>query len=244
MLSKTIHHIRRYLYKKTHRMLPELNGGEGACGQDMLIHSLVGNKVGGVFVDIGAHDGVSRSNSYYFEKNMGWSGLAIEPIPGKFEELKKNRRCEVINGCITGVSGKAKFLEVVGSANMLSTLAINNIGLTERRLRKSAKRNNCSIREIEVECYNPNDLFKEKGVTSIDFLSVDTEGGELDIIKSIDFSKTPVKVISVENNYFKSGMQNYLISIGFLYLGTFNVDEIYIFGGEKLREAIKDQMPS
>jgi len=219
-------------------MLPELSGGEGACGQDILIHHLLNNIKGGVFVDIGAHDGVSRSNSLYFEKMADWTGLAIEPIPSKYKELKENRGCQTINGCITAKPGKAKFLEVVGDANMLSTLAVNNIGLTERRLKKRTQRNGCTIKEIEVECFNPNELFEDKGITHIDFLSVDTEGGELDIIKSIDFSKTPVKVISVENNYFKKNIRKYLESKGFIHIGTFNVDEIYLFGGKSLRDAV------
>lgn len=47
------------------------------------------NLKNGVFFDIGAHDGVSLSNTYFFEKELGWSGICLEPIPEVFERLKK-----------------------------------------------------------------------------------------------------------------------------------------------------------
>lgn len=212
-------------------MLPDLHGGVAACGQDILVHELVGQKQGGVFLDIGANDGVTISNTYYLESKFGWTGLAIEPIPSVFEKLKMNRACRAIHGCVTAVPGNAKFIEVVGGPHMLSTLATHNTGLTARRLAKKAKKKGATLNEIEVKCYNLNELTRLHGITKVDFLSVDTEGGELDILKSINFDELPVKVISVENNYYVNSIRSYLESKGFLYIGTFKVDEIYLFCG-------------
>ncbi len=240
MNNKLKHYINRYLYNRSHRMLPDIKGGQGACGQDILVHQLLNQKPHGVFVDIGANDGVTISNTLYFERELGWEGIAIEPIPSIFEKLSENRVCHKVNGCITPEPGKAKFLELVGGPNMLSTLAIHNSGLTARRLRTNARRHNATIEEIEVECFRLEDLTERFGIKGIDFLSVDTEGGELDILKSIDFEKTPVGVISVENNYFSSSIRRYLEGCGFLYVGTFKIDEIYVFGGNELLEAMKN----
>jgi len=240
LIHKAKHYIKRARYHQHFREIPEIHGGCGAFGQDILVAELLGNKRGGVFVDIGANDGVKVSNTYYFEKELGWTGVAIEPIPAIYEKLAESRKCVTVNGCMTTRPGKAKFLELVGGPNMLSTLAINNEGLTARRLRQNAKRHKTEIREIEVKCLTFPMMAEKFSITNIDFLSLDIEGGELEILKSINFDETPVRVISVENNYFTRDIRNYLESQGFIYLGTFRVDEIYLYGGNSLRRSCLD----
>ena len=239
MNNKLQHYINRYRYNKSHTMLPDIKGGSGACGQDILIHQLSRRKKDGVFVDIGANDGVSISNTLMLEKDFGWSGIAVEPIPSVYEKLRSNRKCHMVHGCVTPKAGKAKFLEMVGGPNMLSTLAMNNVGLTARRLRKNAERHKAIINEIDVDCYTLQSLVNRFEIKRIDFLSVDTEGGELEILQSIDFDAIPVGVISVENNYYIGSIRRFLESEGFLYVGTFKIDEIYVFGGDELRRVIK-----
>ena len=97
---------------------------------------------------------------------------------------------------------------------------------------------NATIREIDVSCHTFAELAESHEVREIDFLSVDTEGGELEILASIDFNRYPTKIISVENNYYSRDIRALLESRGFLYLGTFGVDEIYLHGGEKLAAAM------
>lgn len=239
-ILKAKHYFRRMSYRRRFRELPEIKGGYGAFGQDVLVAELLGKKRNGVFVDIGANDGVRVNNSYYFEKELGWTGVAIEPIPAIYQKLTANRKCATVNGCMTTRPGKAKFLEMVGGPHMLSTLAIHNEGLTARRLRTNAKRHNTEIREIEVECLTFAMMAEKFGIHEVDFLSLDIEGGELDILKSIDFERTPVRAISVENNYYTRDIRDYLESQGFIYLGTFRVDEIYLFGGNALRSACRE----
>lgn len=228
-----------FLYNRNNRLFPDIEQGFGACGQDVLVANLLHHKKNGVFFDIGANDGVTINNSYYFEKELGWTGVAVEPIPDIFEKLKANRQCHVVKGCVSSQPGKAMFLELVGAASMYSTLKTHNTGLTARRIRKRQKRQKSELREIEVECYTVSDLIKKFGFKEVDFLSLDTEGGELAILKTIDFEATPVSVISVENNWRTSDIRKYLESCGFIHLGTFDVDEIYYFGGNELRKAMK-----
>lgn len=240
MINKIQHYINRYRYNRTHRLIPEILGGHGACGQDILVHELTNRKLNGTFVDIGANDGITISNTSMLEKQFGWNGIAIEPIPSVFEKLESNRSCHLVHGCVTPMAGKAKFLEVVGGPNMLSTLALHNVGLTARRLRKNAARHNATIKEIDVQCHTFHSLVEKFNIKEVDFLSVDTEGGELEILQSIDFDLLPVRVISVENNYFNHSIRRYLESEGFLYIGTFKIDEIYLFGGNELRMQLKN----
>lgn len=67
--------------------------------QDKAIDFALNRKQNGIFLDIGAHDGVSLSK-YFFERNRNWTGLCIEPIPEVFRLLQSNRRCSVRNCCI------------------------------------------------------------------------------------------------------------------------------------------------
>jgi FkbM family methyltransferase len=218
-------------------MLPELPGGSGACGQDRLVAELLGSPRGGFFVDVGANDGVTISNTFYLEKELGWRGLAIEPIPRICAQLRENRRCEIIHGCVTPRGGTAEFVEVVGHAHMLSTLAEHNRGLTARRLRRNVRRFGNQLRTIEVPCHTLPELLRQRGVSQVDFLSLDVEGGELEILRSLDFEATPVRCVSVENNAYDPRLRSYLESQGFVFAGTFKIDEIYLYGGPALRHA-------
>jgi len=75
---------------------------------------------GGVFLDIGAHDGESLSNSKFFEEELGWSGICIEPNPDVFKLLKENRNCICINKAIYSKKGTVLFSKNSGRTEMLS----------------------------------------------------------------------------------------------------------------------------
>lgn len=239
MIGKVWHYLRRYVYRRSHRMLPALEGGVAAGGQDVLVAELLSGKRGGVFVDIGANDGRTISNTWHLEKELDWSGVAVEPMPETFERLRAQRSCVCVRACVAPRSGRQKFLQIEGKPNMLSTLASQAQGLAARRIRRNLERHGASVREIEVECVTYEALLAAHGLGAVDFLSLDTEGGELEILRSIDFRRNPVKVISVENNYFTTAIRRHLEGEGFFYLGTFGVDELYVHGGARLSEALR-----
>lgn len=203
-------------------------GGLGALGQDLFVAQMLGYKRGGVFVDIGANDGVSGSNTLFFERELGWSGLAVEPIPSAFEKCRQNRQCHLLNACVSDQNGQAQFLEVAGPAQMLSGLENKLNRRHLRRIRRNVGRQGGTVRRINVETITWHTALERFGIRNVDFLSLDTEGGELDILRSIDFNRTPVNVISVENNYYTQAIGALLSSRGFGRCGAFAVDEIYV----------------
>ena len=69
------------------------------------------NKKGGVFVEIGAYDGVLLSNTFFFKKYLGWTGICIEPIPDVFSRLKSNRSAICVQGCICSGEDQVNFSE-------------------------------------------------------------------------------------------------------------------------------------
>lgn len=89
-------------------------------GQDRYVHEhFFKNKRNGVFVDIGAYDGITGSNSLFFEKELGWSGLCIEPLPEPFAKLKTIRNCQLVNTCVAAQEGLVEFIKVKGMSEQM-----------------------------------------------------------------------------------------------------------------------------
>src|SRR4051812_7676853 len=96
---------------------------QSQCKQDKFVNEVIfNNKRNGVFVDIGANDGITFSNSYFFEKQLGWTGLCVEPLESTFQKLKAVRSCKLVNGCAASFNGEETFFAVDGYGEMLSGL--------------------------------------------------------------------------------------------------------------------------
>jgi len=199
------------------------------CGQDKFLNEKIfKGKQNGTFLDIGANDGITLSNSYFFEKALGWKGICFEPLKTAFEKLEKCRTSININACAAGEDKMDYFLSVSGYGEMLSGLKSKYDERHLQRVADTVQLHGGSIKEVEVQCYDINKILEKYGYHSIDFISVDTEGNELEILKAIDFSKTHVKAITVENNFKIPDFNNYLITKGFEKLATLDADEVYL----------------
>jgi len=208
------------------------------CGQDeFLYRTFFKGKTDGTFIDIGAHDGVTYNNTYFFEKNLGWKGICIEPHPDVFNQLKNNRHCVCVEGCIYDKSATVKFLKVVSHigehTNMLSGILENYDDRHLMRVQSEISEGKGACETIEVKCYKINDLLKQQGIKHIDYLSLDIEGGELDVLKSIDYDAYEIDVIDVENNYKTDEFEKFLTQKGFEKFKTLAWDDIYVRKGFK-----------
>jgi len=197
-------------------------------GQDFFVAELLGMLKYGFFVDIGANDGVAFSNSYFFERQLGWRGIAIEPIPGAYDKLKQNRTCRALNCCVGNASRKEKFLVLPEIAEHLSGM----LKTYDRRhiSRIKDKLNRCSgeSQVIEVDCYTLTALLEREGISRIDYLSVDTEGAEIQVLQGMDFRQCPVSVLTIENNYRDIRIPLMLSRRGFRLAAIIGVDEVYV----------------
>lgn len=195
--------------------------------QDNFADKFFKRKKGGFFIDIGAHDGVSFSNTFFLEKERGWNGICIEPIPDIFEKLVKNRRSININCCVAQNKGYVKFRRVYGYNEMLSGI-LDLMGQEHaEQIEKDCKQTGDNFKDILIESKNINEIFEEFKVKRIDFLSIDTEGAEFEIIKSIDFSKVSIAFLSVENNNASSDVRNLLNGYGYKCISSVT-DDFYV----------------
>jgi FkbM family methyltransferase len=184
------------------------------------------NKRNGIFVDIGAHDGVTLSNTCFFEKSMGWTGICVEPIPEVYNRLKANRNCLCIQGCIFDDLENVPFLMITGWAEMLSGIVENYDPQHVERIQREINSNGGHSEVINVKCYNLTQLLLDNHIQHVDYLSIDTEGGEFNILRSIDFNRVDIDVIEVENNY-QEPFQEFLEPFGYKKVCVLGPDEIY-----------------
>ncbi len=202
----------------------------GQYQQDKLLNKILKGKRNGVFVDIGAHDGETFSNSLFFEKELGWKGICVEPIPEVFEKLDAARNCIKINGCISDKSDQEQFLRVRGEVvdtEMLSGLLSDYDQRHLDRIDRELKEYGGDKEVISVQCYNINDLLRENGFTAVDFFTIDTEGNELKILKTIDFEAFDIDLLIVENNYESDENKKFMESKGYKRIKTVGHDEIF-----------------
>jgi FkbM family methyltransferase len=201
-------------------------------GQDAFLDRLVFHGFrDGYFVDVGAHDGESCSNSVFFERERGWRGLCIEPNAAVFERLSRARTAECICCCIAAMPGEAAFLQVTGPSEMLSGMAASYDEEHRRRLEAEAAADGSTYRTITVPAMPLARLLGERHVAEIHFLGIDTEGGEAEILRSFDFAQVFVHAIAVEENYREGGVAGFLGGHGLVPLLRLAVDTVYLNRG-------------
>ena len=160
----------------------------------------------GFFVELGANDGIKQSNTFYFEKNLGWNGILIEPIKTKYLKCLKYRSSKnyFYNNACVGINFKRDKIKMIYS-DLMSSIddkeIINKIDAKkhakdgEKYLLKNEK-----IEEFWVSTRTLNDILQEVNTPKlIDFLSLDVEGSELEVLNGIDFKIYNFKFILVES---------------------------------------------
>jgi FkbM family methyltransferase len=162
-------------------------------GQDLFVLETLKMKKNGFFVEIGAGDGKHLSNTYLLEKEFNWDGILVEPNKSSFESCAKLRHCKVVNKLILNLE--------------ISTVLFHEKRIGEFSFSEGYGDNNSVdvVDSYEVEVIKFEELFSNFSIIpDIDFLSIDTEGSEVEILSSIDFSKYSPSIICVEHNYVKS----------------------------------------
>lgn len=162
--------------------------------QDLFVLSELGFKRGGYFVEFGAASGKELSNTWLLEKHFDWSGILAEPAKCWHQRLAANRSCVIEHRCVWKSTGDSlEFAEA--SEAEISTLSSFKGGDQHAASRRSS-------RHYQVETISLNDLMAgHKALDKPDYLSIDTEGSELEILQAFDFKRYPFKVITCEHNF-------------------------------------------
>lgn len=156
----------------------------------------------GFFVDVGAHNGKAINNTYYFERNHGWTGINIEPIKKVYDDLIINRpNCININCAVCNNDGDTEFICNLGWTEMLSGIKDTYDPRHHKRVAKYKEKHGGETQIITVNTKKLETICDEHNVSHINYLSIDVEGAEFEVIKSINFDKVFIDVIGFESNY-------------------------------------------
>ena len=177
---------------KIDRTLKCLSFFESQFGQDIFVLNELNFKKKGFFVEFGAANGKDDSNTYLLEKKFNWNGIVAEPAKVFYKDLCINRSC-YIEQKLVWKNSKSKLIFHEDLASGLST--IKNYLKNDSQIRKKKQ-------QYILETISLNDLLEKYNAPKIiDYLSIDTEGSEYEILKNFDFKSYKFKVITCEHNY-------------------------------------------
>ena len=184
----------------------QIGGFHSQWGQDRWVAAqLSGLGKDGVYVELGANDGLTHSNSAYFDKVARFRGLCIEPFADNFAALQANRpRCTNVH---SGVGASSACTSAPGDGGRtLVAFSPPNTGWTGwldtydgglLAMRETAVGEG-NITRSKVPCSTLDTLLTTHGFEHVDYLAVDTEGSELEVLRSLDWERTPPRVVQVE----------------------------------------------
>jgi FkbM family methyltransferase len=182
----------------------------------------------GVFLEIGADDGLRFSNCKFFEETHNWTGIAVEAREEAYNKLITNRTCNCIRAVLSDVIEDTKFMDIKGYGLGLSGLVNKYDPRHVDRIRQEIKNiNNKGVSVINVKTEKLNDILDKYNMTNIDFLSIDTEGSELAILKTLDFDKYNIDVITIEDNYKDEELMKFFISRNYSFMKQIECDKIF-----------------
>jgi len=165
----------------------------GQQGEDYILWDIFKDQTSGTFVDVGAFDGMQYSNTYGFEL-AGWGGLCVEAHPAYIKFLKKNRPNSINVHGAASTENKPKVTFFTCKYGPLSTLDKS----VENQFKKQFPKHFKGFSKTTVPMYTLNNLLKRNNIEKIDFISIDTEGTELDVLKGLDIEKYAPRVILAE----------------------------------------------
>nr|CAD7428527.1 unnamed protein product [Timema monikensis] len=164
-----------------------------SMGQAEKVMKLLNYKKNGFFIECGALDGETRSNTLVFERELGWNGLLIEADPFNFASMvTKNRKAYLSPSC----------LSIKSYPDIVSFHQLHNMG----------KISNSPVGQnkpgyVDVQCFPFYTYLLALNRTLIDYFSLDVEGHELDVLETIPFDKVDIQTLSVEYIHVAKGKE-------------------------------------
>uniref|UniRef100_A0A6C0I856 Methyltransferase FkbM domain-containing protein n=1 Tax=viral metagenome TaxID=1070528 RepID=A0A6C0I856_9ZZZZ len=193
-------------------------------GQDLAVVKFYKERKGGFFVEIGANDGVSLSNTFMLETVYGWKGICVEPVPKNYDKLIKSRPGSICRSdAVYSHSGLSVDFDIANDVDLLSGISTHIDHTAVVNANKTTIRvNTVSLFDLLINANAPN---------FIEYLSIDTEGSEYEILRTFDFTKYVFGLIDVEHNCIeprRTNIRQLLLANGYKYIGPNKFDDMYV----------------
>lgn len=215
------------LVRRLHEVRRMLDPGlpfASQAGQDAVADRLFGGREGGSFVDVGGYDGVTGSNTLFFEAHRGWTGLLVEPVPSLLARAARARRCPCLPFAVAGEDGEAAFVAVGAGFTQMSGLLGTYDPALLARVRADPRHREAVI---PVETRTLSRLLTEGGLPHPDFVSLDIEGGEEAALAAFPFDRHRVGAWAIENNAGSPGIGRLMRSAGYDLVEFCGPDEVW-----------------
>jgi FkbM family methyltransferase len=191
----------------------------------------------GFFVELGANDGISQSNTLYFEKHKNWKGVLIEPTPHKYLKCLNNRSNEnhiFCNACVSFEYDKP-FVEIAFSNLMSSPIGLESDIIDPVSHAESGKQFLETSDRVFIYgslAKTLTDLLNRANAPAmIDLLSLDVEGAEIEVLKGIDHQKYRFRYMCIECRDI-SKLTHYLHQVGYRLVEKLS-EQDYLFADQK-----------
>jgi FkbM family methyltransferase len=213
-----------------------IKGFYSQVGQDAYLYSeffalIDSGRIPKLFVDIGCNQPIKFSNSYFFEKNLGFECIAIDPLTTYVSHWAQIRpKAKLHNVALGATKGKMDLLTMEDdgmafrehSPDMFSTFSVENSKLRDGKWRT-----------VEVPVLTAQELFDSDRVSEIGIVSIDVEGFEIEVLKGIDFSRTKIYIAIIENNtqnkFGSDEIRNFMTKNGFaFYARIWGMDDVFV----------------
>jgi FkbM family methyltransferase len=170
----------------------------------------------GFFVEAGANDGVSQNNTLYYEKNFGWHGILIEPIPELANKCKINRPKSIVgNYALVSDDFKENFL-TMRYCNLMSVVkgGMKTKAEEDQHIKSGSELKNITSYEVDVPVSTLSNILEKNMIKKVDFISLDVEGYELEVLKGFDFKKWQPSYILIEARY-EDEINSFMDKVGY-----------------------------
>lgn len=194
-------------------------------GQDRILDFFFLGKTDGVFVDVGGYDGITGSNTLFFEIYRNWQGICIEPSLSQYRQAAGFRKARCLNTAIGSHEGSADFLEITSGYTQMSGLsATYNPAMLE------VVRSNPNHRETlhAIPIRTLEDVLETEGISAVDLISLDIEGGEIAVLETFPFDRIRVTAWSIENMQHGERLRDLMIGKGYQLFEMAGMDEIFV----------------
>ena len=199
------------------------------AGQDRYLNERIfRNRRAGTFSEIGGYDGWTGSNCVFFEKVLGWTGLVVEASPQLVGRIGETRSAKVIHAAVSDREGTAEFLEVTSGMTQMGGLLDHYPAEGLERLRRSERH---AETVVTVPATRLDTLLRAHGMKQIDYCSIDVEGAERAVLRSVDFDEFDIAALTIENNRNGPEPESYhdiMAPAGYRQVAVLGMDEIWV----------------
>lgn len=184
-------------------------------GEKSIIDNYFKKRVG-FFLDVGAADGITNSNTYHLAQE-GWSGVLIEPCRHFLTILKHlysdSTKIKIFEGALSDFNGKSSFyVYESGEDSQISTIDLNQ----KKSIESGGWFKGKFTESYDVDVMTPADMFNKTGMPQkIEFVDIDAEGSDMKILKSWPWDKYDVELFCIEHSMGKNELIGFMLTKGY-----------------------------